>query len=93
MAVLDGVVIVEEELAKNGHLGNRTGETGSRNMAATKKVNFLTLVSYSLLQTDFSYNVPFCHNTKRHRETTDRQTDRRHIVPKARPIVRSANDP
>jgi len=35
-----------------------------------KKINFLTLASYSLLQT------VFCHNTKRHRRQTDRQTDR-----------------
>jgi len=40
--------------AKNGRIGGRSGETGSRNMAATQKINFLTLVSYSLLQTDFS---------------------------------------
>jgi len=33
--------------------GGRPYETGSRNMAATKKMNFLTLVSYSLLQTLF----------------------------------------
>ena len=33
---------------------------------------------------------PFCLDTKRHRQTTDRQTDRRHAVPKARPVVRSA---
>ena len=39
--------------AKNGRLGGRSGETGSRNMAATEKMNFLTLVSYSLLQTLF----------------------------------------
>jgi len=39
--------------AKNGHLGGRSGETGSRNMAVTQKMNFLTLVSYSLLQTLF----------------------------------------
>jgi len=32
----------------------RRGETGSRNMAATQKINFLTLVSYLLLQTVFS---------------------------------------
>jgi len=32
------------------HLAN-TVETGSRNMAATQKINFLTLVSYSLLKT------------------------------------------
>ena len=29
------------------------GETGSRNTAATQKINSLTLVSYSLLQTVF----------------------------------------
>jgi len=34
---------------KNGRLG----ETGSKNMAATQKINFLTPVSYSLLQTLF----------------------------------------
>jgi len=67
-------------------------ETGSRNMAATEKINFLTLISYSLLQTVFRYDVPFRHNTKRHRQTT---TDRRQTtksVPKARPIVRSAKN-
>jgi len=36
---------------KNGHLGGHIGETGSRNTAATQKINSLTLVSYSLLQT------------------------------------------
>ena len=40
-------------------------------MAVTQKINFLTLVSYSLLQTLFRLDIPFCHNTKRHRETTD----------------------
>jgi len=36
---------------------------------------------------------PFCQDTKRHRRQTDRQTtDRRHAVPKARPIVRSAKN-
>ena len=44
-------------------------------MAATPKMNFLTLVSYSLLQTLFVQDAPFCHNTKRHRrQTEDRQT-------------------
>jgi len=38
---------------KNGHLGGHIGETGSRNTAATQKINSLTLVSYSLLQTVF----------------------------------------
>ena len=38
---------------KNGRLGGYIGETGSRNMAATQKINFLTPVSYSLLQTLF----------------------------------------
>ena len=38
---------------KNGRLGKYIGETGSRNMAATQKINFLTPVSYSLLQTLF----------------------------------------
>ena len=71
----------------NGRLSGRRGETGSRNMAATQKINFLTLVSYSLLKTVFSWDVPFRHNTKRHRRQT---TDGRHTVPKARPIVRSA---
>jgi len=53
-----------------------------------QKINSLTLVSYSLLQTVFNWDVPFRHNTKRHRQ----QTDRWHIVPKARPIVRSAKN-
>ena len=41
-------------------------------------MNFLTLVSYSLLQTLFGYDAPFCHNTKRYRQTDDRRqtTDR-----------------
>jgi len=38
---------------KNGRLRGHIGETGSRNMAATQKINSLTLVSYSLLQTVF----------------------------------------
>ena len=38
---------------KNGHLGGHIGETRSRNTVATQKMNFLTLVSYSLLQTLF----------------------------------------
>ena len=42
------------EIRQNGRLGGRRGETGSRNMAATPKINFLALVSYSLLQTVFS---------------------------------------
>jgi len=33
--------------------GGRPYETGSRNMAATQKINFLTPVSYSLHQTLF----------------------------------------
>jgi len=53
-----------------------TGETEVEIWRRPKKINFLTLVSYSLLQTVFSYDVPFCHNTKRHRQT-DKQTDRR----------------
>ena len=38
---------------KNGRLGGHIGETGSRNTAATQKINSLTLVSYLLLQTLF----------------------------------------
>ena len=38
---------------KNGRLGGHIGETGSRNTAATQKINSLALVSYSLLQTVF----------------------------------------
>jgi len=38
---------------KNGRLGGHIGETGSRNMAATQKINSLTLVSLLLLQTLF----------------------------------------
>ena len=44
---------VRAKKGENGRLGGRSGETGSRNMAATQKINFLTLVSYSLLQTVF----------------------------------------
>jgi len=36
---------------KNGRQEGRNGETGSRNMSATPKMNFLTLVSYSLPDT------------------------------------------
>ena len=39
--------------AKNGRFGGRIGETGSRNTAATQKINSLTLVSYLLLQIVF----------------------------------------
>ena len=45
-------------------------------MAATPKMNSLTLISYSLLRTLFRQDVPFRHNTKRYRQTDDRQTDR-----------------
>ena len=38
---------------KNSRLGGHIGETGSRNTAATQKINSLTLLSYSLLQTVF----------------------------------------
>jgi len=39
------------KIRQNGRLGGRRGETGNRNMATTQKINFLTLVSYSFLQT------------------------------------------
>jgi len=45
---------VRAKIRENGHLGGRRDETGSINMVATQKINFLTLVSYSLLQTVFS---------------------------------------
>ena len=64
----------------------RSGETGSRNMAATHKINFLTLVSYSLLQTVFSYRFATIQNVTDRRQTTDR----RQCMPKARLVVRSA---
>ena len=38
---------------KNSRLGGHIGETGSRNTAVTQKINSLTLVLYSLLQTVF----------------------------------------
>jgi len=44
---------IRAKIRQNGRLGGRSSETGSRNMAATQKMNFLTLVSYSLLQTLF----------------------------------------
>jgi len=44
---------VRAKIRQNGRLGGRRGETGSRNMVATQKINSLTLVSYSLLQTLF----------------------------------------
>jgi len=42
---------VRAKIRQNGRLGGCRAKTGSRNMAATQKINFLTLVSYSLLQT------------------------------------------
>ena len=57
--------------SKNGRLGGRRSETGSRNMAATQKMNFLTLVSYSLLQTlSLGRTVLTQYKTS---QTTDRQ--------------------
>jgi len=44
---------VRAKIRQNGRFGGRSGETGSINMAATQKINLLTLVSYSLLQTVF----------------------------------------
>jgi len=32
------------KIRQNGRLDGRRGETGSRNMAATQKINFLTLI-------------------------------------------------
>ena len=61
---------------KNGRLGGRRGETWSRNMAATQKINFLTLVSYSVLQTVFlakTYHFTTIQNVT-DRKTGDRQT-------------------
>ena len=65
---------VRAKIRQNGRLSGRSGETGSRNIPTTQKMNFLALVSYSLLQTVFRWDVPFRHNTKRHRRQTDRQT-------------------
>jgi len=48
---IDGLYRQKE--GKNGRLGGRSGDTGSRNMAATPEINFFTLVSYSLLQRVF----------------------------------------
>jgi len=42
-----------QKLGKNGRLGGHRGETGSRN-GSDPKINFLTLVFYSLLQTGLS---------------------------------------
>jgi len=55
-------VTVEEWWTRNPAKasGGRPYETGSRNMAATQKINFLTPVSYSLLQTVTSWLVAFC---------------------------------
>jgi len=54
-------------------------------MALTQKINFLTMVSYSLLQTVFArtYRFATVQNVTDRRQTTDR----RHSVPNARPIV------
>ena len=59
-------------------------------MVATEKMNFLTLVSYSFLQTLLAR----MHRFATIQNVTDRrrQTDRRNSVPKARPIVRSAKN-
>jgi len=43
-------------------------------MVATQKINLLTLVSYSLLQTVFSWDIPFRHNSLQN-ITGSRQTD------------------
>ena len=57
-------------------------------VATPPKINFLTLVSYLLLQTVFSYRFATIENV-----TDDRQTDRQTThSPKARPIVRSAKN-
>jgi len=48
------------KIRQNGRLCGRRGETGSRNMAATPKINFLTLVSYSLLQTVLLHDALQC---------------------------------
>jgi len=40
-----------QKLGKNGRLRGHRGKTGSRNMAANQKIDFLTLVSYSLPNT------------------------------------------
>ena len=61
----------------------KKGETGSRNMAATQKINFLTRQFFAR-----TYRFATIQNVTDNR----RQTDRRHIVPKARPIVRSAKN-
>ena len=58
-------------------------------MVATQKINFLTLVSYSLLQTVFLRGRTVLPQYKTLQTTTD---DRRQSVPKARPIVRSAKN-
>ena len=61
---------------QTGRLGGRRGETGSRNMTATPKINFLTLVSYSLLQTGLAKTYRFATNPqyKTSQTTDDRQT-------------------
>ena len=62
-------------------------------MAATQKFDFLTLVSYSLLQTVLAKTYRFATIQNVTDRDTDRQTtDRRHSVPKARLIVRSAKN-
>ena len=69
---------VRAKIRQNGRLGDRRGETGSRNMVVIDP-GFLFTSSDSFSQYKTS-------------QTTDRrQTDRRHSAPKARPIVRSAN--
>ena len=57
------------KIRQNGRLSGRRAKTRSRNMATTQKINFLTLVSYSLLQTVFRQDIPFRHNTKHYIQT------------------------
>ena len=86
---------VQAKISKNGRLGGRSGKTGSRNMAATQKINFLThAVPIHSFRHFFArtYRFATIQNVTDDRQTDDRQTDRRHIVPKARPIVRSAKN-
>jgi len=58
---------VRAKKGKNGRLDGRRGETGSRNMVATPKINFLTLISYSLLQTVFTSDRRQTDDTLCHR--------------------------
>jgi len=63
-------------------------------MAATPKINFLTRFPIHSFRQFLArmYRFTTIQNVTDRRQTRDRKTDRRHSVPKARPIVQSAKN-